>query len=457
MFGKRKNIDMTQGVIWRQLSAYAIPILIGELFQLLYTTVDSITVGNFVGAGALAAIGASETIVKVLVGFFNGMEVGFTVGVARFFGARDQQGLDRAVNGVLQLGLLLGLAISAGGLLITGQILRMMDTPETLMAEARTYLTIYFAGALGFVLYNTAAAVLKAVGDVRTPLRCLLISSGVNIVLDLVMVIVFRMGVAGVAYATIFSQWVAAFIALRTMTRCGDIFTLDPRRYRLDGDTAALFLRLGIPTGFQKTITAMSNVLVLSRITFFGEACLAGWTVYNKLDHIMTVFAQSIGSALSTFVSQNLGAGQYRRLEKGVRVTSLGGAGLFLLISSAIVLLRQPLVRVFGSDAEMIYYGERFVLYITFFKLSALMMNVYAAALRGTGRMTLVTVIMLSGIVVFRQIYLLFITAVANNPWLVGMSYPAGWTFAAGVLMAIYLLRIRPSWRESGRLNGGSF
>ena len=452
MFGKRKNIDMTQGVIWRQLSAYAIPLLIGELFQLLYTTVDSITVGNFVGANALAAIGASETIVKVLVGFFNGMEVGFTVGVARFFGSKDQEGLNRAVNGVLQLGMVLGLLITAGGLLLTGVILRLMDTPGALMADTRTYLLIYFAGSLGFVLYNTAAAVLKAVGDVRTPLLCLLISSAVNIVLDLAMVIVFHMGVAGVAYATVLSQWIAAIVALWTMTRHSGIFDLNPLRYRLNGQTALLFLRLGIPTGFQKTITAMSNVLVLGRITFFGEACLAGWTVYNKLDHIMTVFAQSIGSALSTFVSQNLGAEQYKRLEKGVRVTSLGGMGLFLVLSTVIVLLRQPLVRIFGSDAGMIYYGERFVLYITFFKLSALMMNVYAAALRGTGRMTLVTVIMLSGIVVFRQLYLLVITAVINNPWLVGMSYPAGWTFAGGVMLAIYLLRVRRSWRESALL-----
>ena len=451
MVGKRRNIDMTRGVIWRQLSAYAIPILIGELFQLLYTTVDSITVGNFVGANALGAIGASETIVKVLVGFFNGMEVGFTVGVARFFGAKDREGLNRAVNGVLQLGLLLGLAITMGGLFLTDVILRLMNTPEALMSEARTYLLIYFAGSLGFVLYNTAAAVLKAVGDVRTPLFCLLISSAVNIILDLTMVIFFRMGVAGVAYATIVSQWIAALIALITMTRRSEIFSVDPLRYRLDGGTTRLFLRLGIPTGFQKTITAMSNVLVLTRITFFGEACLAGWTVYNKLDHIMTVFAQSIGSALSTFVSQNLGAEQYRRLEKGVRVTFLGGSGLFLALSSVIVLLRHPLVRIFGSDTGMIYYGERFVLYITFFKLASLMMNVYAAALRGTGRMTLV-VIMLSGIVVFRQLYLIVITKTFNNPWLVGLSYPAGWLFAGGVLLAIYLLRVRRSWRESVRL-----
>ena len=454
MLGKRKNIDMTQGVIWRQLSAYAIPILIGELFQLLYTTVDSITVGNFVGANALAAIGASETIVKVLIGFFNGMEVGFIVGVARFFGAKDREGLNRAVNGVLQLGFLLGLAITAGGLLMTEAVLRLMNTPDTLLADTRTYLFIYFAGASGFVLYNTAAAVLKAVGDVRTPLLCLLISSAMNILLDLVMVIFFHMGVSGVAFATILSQCTAAIIAIRAMIRHRDIFTVAPLQYRLNGKTAALFLRLGIPTGFQKSITAMSNVLVLTRITFFGEACLAGWTVYNKLDHIMTVFAQSIGSALSTFVSQNLGAVQYKRLEKGVRVTFLGGAGLFLVLSSVIVLLREPLVRIFGSNVDMIYYGERFVLYITFFKLFALMMNVYAAALRGTGRMTLVTIIMLSGIVVFRQIYLVGITAFINNPWLVGMSYPVGWLFAGVVLFAIYRVKICRSWRESARLQG---
>jgi len=448
MFLKKKNIDMTEGVIWQRLTAYAIPLLIGELFQLFYTMVDSITVGNFVGADALAAIGASETIVKVLVGFFNGMEVGFTVVIARCFGARDRRKLDEAVNGVLQLGALMGFVITVLGLFLTRPILRLIDTPEAILTDASAYLSIYFMGILGFVLYNTAASALKAVGDVRTPLYCLLISSAVNIVLDLLLVIVFHLGVEGVAAATIAAQWLAAIIALRAMTRRKQIFTVDIRHYRLTAPNAWQFFRMGVPTGFQKTITSISNVLVLSRITYFGGACLAGWTVYNKIDHLLTVVIQSMGASLSTFVSQNLGARKYHRIRQGVRTTLLGGTAVFLPLAACLVLARGPLVRLFGADADMRYYAEHFVLYVTFFKLTQLLMNVYSGTLRGAGRMTLVTVIMLSGIVAFRQVYLLFIAAVANIPWLVGLSYPAGWTFSGGILCLMFHLSVQKEWRN---------
>ena len=447
MLLKKKNVDMTQGPIWQRLSAYAIPLIIGELFQLLYTLVDSVIVGNFVGPSALAAIGASETIVKVLVGFFNGMAVGFTVIIARWFGARDRDKMDRSVNGVLQLGFLMGLIITILGLLLNRFILRLVQTPPEVLPEAVVYLNVYFAGIMGFTLYHSAASVLHGVGEVRVPLYCLFISSAVNVALDLLLVLAFGLGVFGVAAATVASQCLAAFISLRALAVRKQLFTVSVRRYPLDRKTAWLFLRMGLPTGFQKTITSISNVLVLSRIAHFGQACLAGWTVYNRVDHLLSVVAQSLGSALSTFVSQNLGARQFRRIEKGVRHTLAGGAGVFVLLSAMLILVRRPIVRAFGTDADMRYYAEGFIFYITLFKLTQLVMNVYAATLRGSGHMTLVTVIMLSGIVAFRQLYLLVITAVTDSPWPVGLSYPAGWTFAGMILLLVYLLRIRPGWR----------
>lgn len=453
----KKNVDMTQGPIWQQLAAFAIPILIGELFQQFYTMVDSIIVGNFVGRSALAAIGASEIIVKVLVGFFNGMAVGFSVLIARYFGAKDREGLNRAVNTVLQLSLLLAAIMTVGGIGIIRPILALTDTPENTIPQAVTYLTIYFGGIVFFVMYNTAAGILRAVGNVRVPLYCLFASSALNILLDLILVIVFKMGVAGVAYATIFSQAVATAISMWVLLRREANFDVNIHRYPLDGRLAWILLGMGIPTGFQKTITSFSNVLVLSHITFFGEACLAGWTVYNKIDHLLTVFAQSISSSLSTFVSQNLGAKQHQRIEKGVQVSLWVGAALFTGIIAVLVLFRGPLVRIFGSDPEMIYYAERFMLYITFFKISQLVMNVFVGALRGAGHMTLVTLLMLSGIVLFRQLYLLVITRIANNPWLVGLSYPAGWTFAATALMSVYLFHARKEWRRQSAEITGSY
>ncbi len=447
MLLKKKNVDMTQGPIWQRLSSYAVPLIIGELFQLLYTLVDSMIVGNFVGPSALAAIGASETIVKVLVGFFNGMAVGFTVIIARWFGARDREKMDRSVNGVLQLGFFMGLIITVLGLLLSRTILRLVQTPLEVLPEAAVYLNVYFAGILGFTLYHSAASVLHGVGEVRVPLYCLFISSAVNVLLDLLLVLAFDMGVVGVAAATVASQCLAAVISLRALIVRRHLFTISVRRYPLDRKTAWLFLRMGLPTGFQKTITSISNVLVLSRIAHFGQACLAGWTVYNRVDHILSIVAQSLGSALSTFVSQNLGARRFRRIEKGVRQTLAGGTVIFVLLSAMLILIRRPVVRAFGSDLDMRYYAEGFIFYITLFKLTQLLMNVYAATLRGSGHMTLVTVIMLSGIVAFRQLYLLVITAVTDSPWAVGLSYPAGWTFAGLILLAVYLIRVRPGWR----------
>ena len=444
----KKNIDMTQGSILKQLSAFTIPLLIGEFFQLFYTLVDSITVGNFVGAGALAAIGASESIVNVVIGFFNGMAVGFGVVVARYFGAKDQEKLDLAVNSVLQLGVLLGLIMTAGGIVLCNPILHFMDTPPEILKDAQSYLMTYFAGIMGFVLYNTAASVLRAVGEVRIPLYCLLASSVVNVVLDLIMVILFHMGVAGVALATIASQWMATGISVFALFRRKELFHVSPFKVRPDRKMLSVFLQMGIPTGFQKTITSVSNVLVLSKIAFFGEACLAGWTVCNKIDHVFMLLMQAIGSALSTFVSQNLGAKQYERIEKGVRVSLAGGAVLYVILGTLIVLNRGMLVRAFGTDSEMYYYAVNFLFYLTIFKFAQLLMNVFAASLRGAGKMALVTLFMLSGIVVFRQIYLFFITRFMNNPWLVGLSYPAGQAFAAMILFLYYLFVIRPEWRK---------
>lgn len=446
---KKKAVDMTQGPIWQQLAAYTTPLLVGELFQQFYTMVDSIIVGRFVGSGALAAIGVSETIVKVLVGFFNGMAAGFTIIIAKYFGAKDREKLDQIVNAVLQLALLLGIGMTAGGLVLIKPILKLVNTSENSFAQAEIYLTIYFWGILGFVLYNTASGILRAVGDVQTPLYCLLFSSVLNIILDLVLVLNFGMSVDGVAYATIFSQWSAAAVSLWVLLCRSSFFSIDPGRHRLNIHTAWTLLRMGIPTGIQKTITSASNVLVLSRIAFFGDGCMAGWVIYNKLDHILTVCAQSLGSALSTFVSQNLGARQYRRIRQGVRTTLIAGTKLFLGVAVLLILFRKPFVHIFSPDPETIYYAERFVLTITVFKLTQLLMNIFAATLRGTGRMTLVTVIMLSGIVAFRQLYLVIVTSVANIPWLVGLAYPAGWTFAGCGLLFVYLFKIRKEWKEN--------
>lgn len=446
----KASVDMAEGVIWRQLYLYALPILLGELFQQFYNMADTIVVGNWVSADAMAAVGGTSSVTKVLIGFFNGVSVGCTVVVAQCFGAKNREKLRQSVHTILSLSVGFGILLSAVGILITPPVLRLLETPQEVFPLAVLYLRVYFAGMLGLILYNTITGILRAVGNVRLPFLALLLSSAINIVLDLLFVIRFSWGVVGVAVATILAQVISALCCLYALTQGGEESLFQFGQSKFDLSVAKEVLVIGVPTGVQKILTALSNVVVLSYINFFGNASLAGWVVYTKVNHFIVVALQSIGTSITTFVSQNVGAGQYRRAEKGVSVGFWSALALTVLLSVLILLFHCPIAELFGVDSEMQYYASLYLSGLILLQVFHVPQSIFSAALRGLGEAVKTTVVMLFCLIVVRQIYLFAITQHINTPLIVGLSFPLGWLLSGVSLLALYRMKIR-GYTSSGR------
>ena len=364
----RKSVtrDMTRGPILKQIILFSLPLMLGNIFQMLYNTVDSIVVGNFVGKEALAAVGATTMIVNMLVFFFNGFSVGAGVVIAQHFGARDMDRLHTAIETTMAMTFVLCAAFTALGLAMVRPMLRLMATPDDVFEDAVTYLSIYFAGFAGLLIYNMGSGILRAVGDTTRPLMFLILTSVLNIILDLAFVVGLKAGIAGVAYATIIAQAISAALTLGLLTRARDIYRLVWRDLSINLPVLRRIFAVGLPAGIQSVITAFSNVFVQSYINFFGSSCMAGWSCYNKLDQFIMLPMQSMAMAATTFVSQNIGANQTERADRGTLTTILlsvaitGGVGLLIYIFAT------PAVQLFTQDTSVIEYGVLFIRANTF-------------------------------------------------------------------------------------------
>ena len=360
-----RSVDMTEGPIARHLINFAAPMLIGLIFQQLYNTVDTIVVGNFVSSQALAAVGVSGPLISTLLGFFNGFSTGATVVIARCFGARDHKGVQNAVHTTILVTLLMAIVFTGAGTALAPALLRLMRAPDDMFEEASIYFRIYFEGVIGLMLYNMGAGILRAVGDSRRPLYFLIFSAIVNTAGDLIFVLVFHMGVAGVAYATILAQALSAVLVLVTLVRSHGDYHLDLRRLRIDLPTLKKIVGIGLPTALQGALTSLSNVFVHSYINVFGTACAAGWSVYGKLDQFALLPQQAISMANATFVSQNLGANNIARAKRGIRTALLIGMSCTAVLMTPLLLFARPLLTLFNRDPDVLYYGVMFVLYIS--------------------------------------------------------------------------------------------
>ena len=434
--------DMTSGSIIRQIVMFALPLMLGNIFQMMYNTVDSIVVGNFVGKEALAAVGSTTMIVNMLVFFFNGFSVGAGVVIAQHFGARDHQRLHSAVETTVAVTFVMCALFTLIGIAGVRPMLRLMSTPDDVFEDAVTYLTIYFWGFSGLLIYNTGSGILRAVGDTTRPLMFLALTSVLNIVLDLAFVIGLKAGIAGVAYATILSQLVSAALVLRLLTHTNEIYRLTWRDLRIEGPVLRRIFAVGLPAGIQSVVTAFSNVFVQSYINHFGSGCMAGWSCYNKLDQFIMLPMQSTAMAATTFVSQNIGAKQYDRADRGTRTAILLSLGVTLVVAIALVIFAEPTVRLFSQDASVIQYGVLFMRSNTFFLLFNCVNHTLAGALRGRGDSRAPMFIMLLSFVVIRQIYLFVVTRyIANTPFLVGFGYPVGWMCCCVIEVTYYFVR----------------
>ncbi len=429
--------DMTQGSILGALIAFSIPLLIGNLFQQLYNTVDSIVVGNFVGSDALGAVTAVGPITTTLIALFSGMATGAGVVVSQCFGARDKVGLRKAEHTAIVMTVILGIVMTVLGYVFTPAMLRLMGMPESVFPHAQTYLHIYSLSLLGLVLYNLGAGILRAIGDSKRPLYLLILTSILNIVLDLVFVVTFHWGVAGVAIATAIAQFVSAAIIFAILFMSKEEYSISLREMRIDTRMMQRVVMIGLPTGLQMAIISFSNVFVQAYINSFGAAAIAGWGIYARTDAFAMLPLQSLGMAITTFVGQNAGAGNAKRIHQGVSTGLKMGVTIMLVLSGLIVLSAPIITTLFSKDPSVLQYGVLFIRVNSIFDFVAVMNQVHAGTLRGIGLAQMPMIIMIFSFVVFRQTYLAIATHLTTSIYPVAVAYPAGW-LVCSIIMALY-------------------
>ena len=433
----RLDLDMTEGNIWMHMIRFSVPMAIGLLFQQLYNTVDTLVVGQFVGQQAQAAVGSTGPIINTIVGFCAGLATGAVV-ISQRYGAHDNEGLSKAVHTTVAVTFIVSLIATFIGQLIITPMLRFMQTPDDVMPESACYLSIYFAGISGVLFYNLGSGILRAVGDSRRPLVFLILSALLNTALDLLFVLVFGMGVDGVAYATVLSQVLSAVLILVTLTMEKGNYGIRWKQLRIDRQSLSMILKLGLPSSIQAAITSFSNVFVQSYINYFGSACMAGYGVYGKIDAFALIPVQSISMSSTTFVGQNWGAKQPKRAREGVRIATVMSIISTVVLGFLVFVLARPLMHFFSPEEEVIEYGIRFIHIVTPFYIAICFNQIYAGALRGVGDATMPTVIMLASFVVFRQIYLAVTKALGAGFLAVALAYPVGWILCSTLLLIRY-------------------
>ena len=431
---------MTAGSIPGLLIGFALPLLIGNVFQQLYNTVDSIVVGNFVGKQALAAVGCTGPVINAFVSVFIGLSTGSTVVIAQHYGAKDPEKLSRAVHTTLLLTLATCVVLTLSGVLAAPALLRLMQTPEDVMEQATEYLRIFFWGITGVHLYNSCAAILRAVGDSTRPLYFLIFSTMTNTVLDILFTGVLGMGIAGAAWATVIAQALSALLVLRLLLRTDAPYRVEPAMLRLDLPTLKKICLIGVPSALQMGITSLSNVFVQSYVNRFDSTVLAGWTAYNKIDSFAMLPMMSLSTAITTFVGQNLGAGELRRARSVPRCGLTIGLAIMTLILTPLMIFAPQLTRLFNGDAEVVRYGSWFIRVISPFYLAFAVNQVYLGALRGAGNTRASMLICLFSFVLFRQIYLFVVYRLGLGLPGVALGYPAGWVMCTLLLLLYYYL-----------------
>ena len=432
-----------------QLIAFALPLLLGNIFQLLYNTVDTIVVGRFVGKEALAAVGSTSMITNMVVFFFNGLSIGAGVVISKSFGAKDLKKLHISIETTIALTFMLCAFFTVLGIVFVKPMLVFMATPEDVMPEATVYLRTYMAGISGLMIYNMASGILRAVGDTTRPLYFLILTSVVNIVLDLFFVIKLGLGIFGVALATIIAQFISAGLVLMLLTKTDDVYKLVWKDLKLEKRTLREIFKIGLPAAIQATITAFSNAFVQSYVNFFGSSVMAGWSCYNKLDQFVFLPMSSMANSATTFVGQNIGAGKTERANGGTITAVSVSLGITLLGAIVLCVFAEATNGIFSKDEEVIHYGALFVRTNTFFLLTNCVNHTLAGAIRGRGDSAGPMIAMLSSFVVIRQIYLFVMTRyILNTPITVALSYPVGWICCCIIIIAYYHFRVRK--RELG-------
>ena len=434
---KETHIRMTRGPIAREMLEFAAPLFLGNLFQQLYNSADALIVGRMLGYDALAAVSGTGTLVYLVISLFVGIGAGSGVLVSRYFGAEDEEKLSLAIHTNVVFSLLSGALMTVFGVLFAPTVLRWMGTPEDIMGQASAYIRIYFGGSLGLVLYNGLRGIMQAVGDGKNPLKYLIFSSVLNIVLDIFFIGVFHTGVGGAALATIIAQFVSGLLCLRRLLTTKEAYRIEPRRLAIDWSMMRLIVRYGLPSGIQNSVIAIANVVVQSNINAFGTLAVAGCGAYSKIEGFVFLPINSLVIALSTFVGQNLGAQEYERAKKGARFGVLCSILTAETVGVLVYFISPFLIGLFTNEPEAIRFGiQKARICAPFFFLLAASHG-FAAVLRGAGKAVVPMVSMLAFWCVVRVTFLHFMVPLYPSINTVNWVYPLTWALSA-VFLAIY-------------------
>lgn len=431
----RHTKDMTVGNPYTLMLAFALPLLVSQIFQQLYNTADAFIVGKFLGTESFAAVTSSGTLIFLLVSFFTGTAMGAGVVISKYFGAGDNQTVSRAIHTVFAFGLVSGFLLTVVGVALTPTFLRWMQTDPEVLPEAIEYFRYYFLGSLAMVMYNISCSIMNALGDSKRPLYYLIFSSVLNIGLDLLFVAVFRFGVWAVAVATVIAQASSVGLCIIHLLKKGNIFTVTLRKIRFHKDMLLEIIRYGLPSGVQNSVIALANVIVQSQINSFGKLATAGYGAYAKVEGFAFLPINSFAMATTTFVSQNLGAKQYARAKRGALFSILISVVLAEIIGGCFYIFAPRLIGLFDNTDGVIQIGTRQARTVSLFYCLLAFSHAIAAVCRGAGKAFVPMIIMLAIWCVVRIVYILIIMHFRHEIGYIFWAYPITW----GISSIIYL------------------
>ena len=447
---KRYEMDMTQGALLPKVLMFSLPLIASGILQLLFNAADMVVVGRWAGKECLAAVGSTGSLINLMVNVFIGLSVGGSVAVAKSFGANDPQAVHRSVHTAMTLAIIAGVVVGLAGFIFCRPLLKMMDNP--VLDLATTYMKIYFLGMPFNMIYNFGASILRAVGDTKRPLIYLTIAGVVNVVLNLILVIVFHMNVAGVAIATVASQAVSAVLVVICLMRSHGVVHLDLKELRIHKKQLIDIARVGLPAGLQGSLFSISNVLIQSSVNGFGEVVVAANSAGGNLEGFVYTSMNAIHQAALTFASQNLGAGKIKRVRRSVWVCVGTVAVIGLLFGNLMLAFGRPLLSLYLDDpaaldpatgVTVLDYGMKRLFYLLPLYCLCGLMDVVVGSLRGVGYSIMPMIVSLTGACLFRVVWIL--TVFHANPTLdvLYISYPISWALTFGVHMLCYLFIAR--------------
>ena len=439
---------MTEGSIFQKILFFSIPLILGNLLQQLYNTADSVMVGNFVGSNALAAVGASSSMIYLLIAFSQGAAVGAGVIVAQYLGAGDKKSVSDAVHTSLVIAGILGIVLTIAGIVLSRQLLEWMKTPEEVMEQAVTYFRLYSTGMFFGIVYNMAAGILNAAGNSKRSLLYLAVASFTNIILDILFIAILDMGVAGAAIATDISQAVSCILSMAFLMRVKDSYQVSLKKLKIHRRIAGSMIRVGLPTGIQNMVISLSNVLVQTSVNGFGAAAMAGYTAYLKVDGFNILPVMSFSMAVTTFAGQNYGAGNYDRVKKGMYVTLAMGFVYTVLTGALLLTFDDQIMGMFSKDAEVITCGKLAMKYFCPFYFILSILHGLSGALRGVGKSIPPMVVLLLSLCVFRIFWIWLVLPHFSTIEGVYLLYPVSWALGA-VMIIIYACTAK--WLPAGR------